>query len=369
MKPIPLHSVWTYTDVDRAFWLEHLESWLPARLVDAHTHIMHPRFRRQPMTDAMRRQYWVNEVLEPIDVETAEHCHRVVFPGRDVQCLALGMPDLDFDLTGGNAYVAEACQQRGWASLMVIRPQWSQDEVLKLLRQPGVLGVKPYYALIRHTPETRDACLEASVFDFLPHSVLEVVNDRHAWVTLHVPKAGRLGHPENLREIREIRRRYPHVVLVIAHLGRAYTEAHAREALPLLADDPGIYFDTSAVMNPACHRIALECVGPGRLLYGSDNPIFYMRGRRQFQGRTYVNRTSHPFHFNREREPAEIESRYTLYMYEDLWSLRQACCDLGLTSGKDVEAIFHGNATRLMDGILEWQRADCATDTRPATSG
>ena len=29
MQPVPLYYVWDYTDVDRAFWAEHLEGWLP----------------------------------------------------------------------------------------------------------------------------------------------------------------------------------------------------------------------------------------------------------------------------------------------------------------------------------------------------
>ena len=68
----PLYFVWQYMDVDRAFWAEHLESWLPRRIIDAHLHLMNPAHRRVPMTDVMRRQYWVNEVFEPIDAPTAE---------------------------------------------------------------------------------------------------------------------------------------------------------------------------------------------------------------------------------------------------------------------------------------------------------
>ena len=97
----------------------------------------------------------------------------------------------------------------------VIRPQWTQDDVAALLDAPSVIGVKPYYSLISPSDETRDVHLEASIFEFLPHHILEVVNDRHAWVTLHVPKADRLGHADNVREVREIRRRYP------AHRARA----------------------------------------------------------------------------------------------------------------------------------------------------
>ena len=315
MKSTPLHFVWTYTDVDHACWVERLESWLPRQIIDAHTHIANPQLRLAPMTEAMRRQYWVNEVFEPIDAPTAERCYRTVFPNREFTCVAFGVPDLDFDIDGGNAYLQQESPPRGWHSLAVIGPQWTQAKVAALLEAPGVIGVKPYYALVSANRETRDAHLEASIFDFLPHHILEVVNDRHAWVTLHVPKAGRLGHPDNIREVREIRRRYPNIVLVIAHLGRCYTEPHAQEALPQFADDPGLFFDTSAVVNPTSHRVALQHLGPRRLLYGSDNPIFYMRGRRQYRDRAYVNRTSYPFHFNQDREPPEVEANYTLFMY------------------------------------------------------
>jgi predicted TIM-barrel fold metal-dependent hydrolase len=160
-----------------------------------------------------------------------------------------------------------------------------------------------------------------------------------------------------LREVREIRRRYPDVVLVIAHLGRCYTEAHALEALPVLADDPGIYFDTSAVLNPASHRVALQHLGPSRILYGTDNPIFYMRGRRQYRDRTYINRTSHPFHFNQHREAPEIEARYTLYMYEDLRAIRQASDELGITDPRSIEAIFHDNAARLIESAAQYKES------------
>jgi hypothetical protein len=351
MNPTPLYFVWDYNDVDRAFWAEHLEDWLPRRMFDAHTHVMDARFRQEPMTETMRRQYWVNEVLEPIDAPTAEHCYRIVFPNREFGCVAFGLPDLNFDLEGGNADVQQACASRGWYSLVVIRPQWSQEKVAGLLNGPGVIGVKPYYSLISLDRETRDRHLEASIFEFLPHHVLEVINDRHAWVTLHIPKAARLGHPDNVREIREIRRRYPNITLVIAHLGRCYTEPHALEALPQFADDPGLYFDSSAVLNPACHRVALQYLGSQRILYGSDNPVMYMRGRRQYRERTYINRTSHPFHFNRDREPAEVEARYTLFMYEDLLAIKQACNELGIIGRKEIEMIFHSNAGRLIAQI------------------
>jgi predicted TIM-barrel fold metal-dependent hydrolase len=210
--------------------------------------------------------------------------------------------------------------------------------------------VKVYYSLIENDLTTRDRFLEASIFDFLPHHQLALLNDHRAWVTLHVPKVDRLGHPDNLHEIREIRRRYPNPTPVIAHLGRCYTMPHAEQALPRLADDEDLYFDLSAVFNPDVLRLAIELFGPSRLLYGTDNPVFYMRGRQRWRAATYVNHTDYPFFFNREREPREIESRYTLYVYEALRAIKQACEDLALNRSQ-VEAIFSGNAQTLIQRI------------------
>jgi len=350
VKPLPLYYVWQYSDVDRAFWQEHLESWVPGRVFDAHTHVNEPEFLVERMTDEKRRQYWVNEVAEPIGAADAQQCHELVFPGREFSCLAFGHAALEYDIHRSNASLQAECVTRGWYRLAVIRPQWTAQRVAEELDLPNVLGVKVYYALISRDSASRDKHLEASIFDFLPHHQLDLLNRRRAWLTLHVPKADRLGHPDNIAQIKQIRRQYPGIVVVIAHLGRSYTLPHAQEALPQLAGDEGLYFDISAVLNPDVLQFALKTLGPHRVLYGTDNPIFYMRGRRQWQGKSYLNRTSYPFHFNRDREPPEVEARYTLYMYEALGALRQACQQLGLRPS-DVEAIFYGNAQRLIDSI------------------
>ncbi len=206
MSAIPLHHVWQYTDVDRAFWHEHLEGWVPQRIIDAHTHVTDPALRVEPMTDEMRRQYWVNEVSEPIGAEDVARCTAIVFPGRQATQIAFGPPSLAFDIERANENLRRECLARGWHALSVCPPQWTAERVAEELRKPGVLGLKPYYALIGRDSTTRDAHLEASIFDFLPHHQLELLNHRRAWVTLHVPKADRLGPPATIAQIRQIRR-------------------------------------------------------------------------------------------------------------------------------------------------------------------
>jgi len=83
-----------YTDVDRAFWREHLDPWLPRRIFDAHTHVFERVFVLRAMSEEKRRQYWVNEVLEPIGATEAQRCHDLVFPGREIllPLLRIGEP-------------------------------------------------------------------------------------------------------------------------------------------------------------------------------------------------------------------------------------------------------------------------------------
>ena len=347
MPETPLFHIYTYTDRDRAFWEEHLEGWLPRRIVDAHVHVQHPRFLIETIGEELKRSYWVMELTETQEAETAERCYRVLFPGREVSCLCFPMPSLGAEIEGANLDTAQEAHRRGWRSLVVTRPTWVAEQIAWWLDQPSVIGVKPYYCMMGYSRTSRDTYAEASIFDYLPHHQLEVLDARRAWLTLHVPKAGRLGHPDNQREVRELRRRYPNLLLVIAHLGRSYTLPHAQEALPPLADDPGLYFDISAVMNPEVLELALRLFGPERVIYGTDNPVFYMRGRQQWEGRRYINRTSHPFHFNKEREAPEIEAGYTLYMYEALAALKEACARVGVGE-EGVRSILAGNAERWM---------------------
>jgi hypothetical protein len=347
MPEMPLFFVHTYTDRDRAFWEEHLAAWVPERVVDAHVHISHPRYQIETLSEELKRSYWVMELSEPQDAATAARCYRLLYPGREVSCLCFPSPSLGTEVEGANLDTSREARRRGWRSLAVTRPTWVAEQLAWWLDQPSVLGVKPYYSMLGYDRTQRDTYLEASIFDFLPHHQLEVLNDRCAWVTLHVPKAERLGHPDNQRELRELRRRYPKIVLVIAHLGRSYALPHAEAGLLPLADDPGIHFDISAVMNPQVLVLALRHLGAERLLYGTDNPVFYMRGRQSWEGARYINHTSYPFAFNTQREAPETEAGYTLYTYEGLLALKQACADVGVDAA-GVRKIMVGNAERLM---------------------
>ena len=90
-------------------------------------------------------------------------------------------------------------------------------------------------------------------------------------------------------------------------------------------------------------------------MWGSDQPVFYMRGRRRWEGDRYINLTSGDYSWNTNREPPEVEATYTLMMYEAMRALKDVCRELDLPRPA-VEAIFHRNAHRLIQKVLEAKR-------------
>ena len=339
------HPYFELNDVDRRFWHKRIEPWLPKRVFDAHRHVNLAE-HLGPDPPRVGPPKFPEEIAGPESIEQARDAYRELLPGREVEFLCFGSPRTHGLFEENNAYLSERLVGSGSAALALTPPTWDQGKLLAQLRQPGIIGVKPYERL---NPEWSGG--DVSVFSFMPHHQLELLNELGAWLTLHLPRAERLADPENIAEVLEIRRRYPNIVLVIAHLGRSYSGYYARAGFPPLADDRGILFDTSAVLNPAVLALALDRFGPERLMFATDQPIFYMRGRRTWRGKRYINLISDDCSWNTDRQSPEVEAGYTLSVYEMIAALLDTLHALGYLEDT-MEAVFHNNARRLVDETL-----------------
>jgi hypothetical protein len=203
----------------------------------------------------------------------------------------------------------------------------------------GYGGLKPYPDV---APPGREG-----IFGFLPPGHLAALDHAEGVLMLHLPRAGRLGDPDNLREVLEIRDRYPCIKVVIAHIGRAYCLPTAMRGLPALAQDQGIFFDTSANLNADVFAYALDTVGPDRVLFGSDLPITRMRGVREHIGEEYINYTSANYSWNTRRKDPAKEALYTFFLYEELRALIAAVerCGVG---GDGMARIMFANGAALL---------------------
>ena len=73
---------------------------------------------------------------------------------------------------------------------------------------------------------------EIRIYDFLPHAHLALA-DRYGWVVqIHIARPRRLADPVNYMQLLEIEQKYPNIQLIVAHLGRAYSNAASGTSPP-----------------------------------------------------------------------------------------------------------------------------------------
>ena len=332
---------WTLTDLDRAVYRDEIEPWLPDRILDFHVHVSLPE-HTGPIAPERIASNWAMEVGTEQSWEDLRSVYASLFPDRQVACVAFGNVYQETHTDANNAYVLDGARQTDnrAVALLCTRPEWPAERVAEGLGR-GYAGIKPY-------PDLVPGGGEVSVFDFLPHRHLRPLDEAGGILMLHLPRAGRVGDPNNVREIREIRQRYPRVRVVIAHVGRAYCLPTAQRGLPGLADDAGIVFDISANLNGDVFRYALDLVGPDRLLFGSDLPITLLRGMREHVGDKYINYTSALYSWNTNRKSPEDEARYTFFLYEEIRALIGAIERSGLDKAA-MARIMHDNGMKLLN--------------------
>jgi len=200
----------------------------------------------------------------------------------------------------------EACVMLGW--------YWERQETCELQngwyaewirRHPGRLigfaAVQP--AQGRRSLEALERALDSGlvgVGEILPQAqgftlddpwwrrVVETAVGRRVPITLHAtdPEAGAGAGPRTpLADYVRLAREYPEATLILAHWGGGMAVRGAGlegGALPA-----NLYFDTAAsplLYKPGVFREAVERVGAGRILYGSDYPLLLYPARERKPG-------------------------------------------------------------------------------------
>ncbi|MFB3902916.1 MAG: amidohydrolase family protein [Acidobacteriota bacterium] len=345
-QKMPLFKV---KPVDRDYFRARLDSFLPKKVVDVHTHVWLARFRAAgDHTD--RAVSWPHLVAAENPVEDLLETYKLMMPGREVIPVIFGMTLVPADdLEAGNRYVADCAARHNLPGLIFANPRWSAEEFEQRIVAGGFLGAKVY--LTWSDPAL--AGDQIQIYDFLPPHQLEAL-DRRGWIImLHIPRSGRLKDPVNLRQLCEIDQQYPDAKVIVAHVGRAYCPEDVGEAFGVLAGTRNLYFDISANTNAEVFEHLIRAVGPRRILFGSDLPIVRMRMRRICDNGTYVNLVPRGLYGDvsgdenmREVDAAEA-GRLSFFLYEEIDAFRRASERAGLGRG-DVEDVFCNNALRML---------------------
>ncbi len=331
---------------DTEVYQNELRDFLPDRIIDIHTHVWLERFRIKQKNTVRRTVSWPSLVASDNPMEHLLETYQLLFPGKQVTPLVFSsISSRQEDFAAANAYIAKC----NLPALLYARPDWDSLQLEKELERGRFLGIKVYLSLADMAIPKNSI----TIFDFLPHCQLEVMNNRQGIVMLHVPRDARIRDPLNVAQILIIAEKYPDLSLIIAHAGRAYCEEDMGDAFDRLSVADKVLFDISANTNSTVFASLISKVGPQRILFGSDLPITRMRMKRICENGRYINLVGKGLygdvsHDSNMREVAEEEAKsHTFFLYEELLSFKRAARENGLKT-EAIKDIFFGNAVRII---------------------
>ena len=339
-------------DVDRSYYAEHIEPFVPDRFIDIHTHVYTKEIRGNEVSKETRLVSWPSRVAEEDPIEDLLETYGLMFPGKQVTPCIFPTVQPEEKIDEMNAYARKCASAHHLPSLLYAHPSWPAESLEKQLTEGKYQGIKVYLNLSPSYipgPEIR-------IFDFLTPAHLEVMNKLGLMVMLHIPRPGRLKDPLNIAQILEIEEKYLDLKLILAHVGRAYCREDVGTALDILAKTERLVFDFSANTNSWVFARTIEAMGPKRLLFGSDLPVSRMRMRRICEDGIYINLVPKGLYgdVSEDRNMREVEGEeaetLSFFLYEEIKAFRKAAEETGLNSS-DIEDIFYHNARRIIESV------------------
>jgi hypothetical protein len=332
-------------DVDGPVY-QHLAGFLPDKIFDSHIHSALAEHVQGMSEDrkASKLGFFLDvaAAFEYNHFEFAQQARTTLFPDQGVEGLFFGFPFPETDLDANNAYVLGLIHKHGVPGLYMARPDAGRNELENAV-EAGAAGFKPYPDLV---PDKTFAQIRLA--DYIPEALWEVAHDAKAIVLVHLGRPGRLYDRYDIEDMTAACRRYTGARVIMAHIGRPYIPSMIRDGIPdrykKLAN---LWFDICPICESGVLEIAIRELGAGRLLFGSDSPLTYMRGRLgEWNGdRKFFSDMDYPW--NVERQSREEEARYTFFMYEQLLALQRAADSTGL-SRAGIQEILYDNAKALV---------------------
>lgn len=327
-------------DVDRRIWADELESFVPQRVFDVHTHCYRWAFNTDPAKDAGPMADMLGKDFPESDRSHLDAWDALLLPGRRVRRLSFGFPfSPTCDMEASNRFAAEqTSQDPGSAALMLVHPSMSGDYLEEQVRARRFLGFKPYrfYAVSGDPVECR-------ITDFLPEEQIAVAHRHGLLIMLHIAKRDAIADRSNIGDLLWLAAKYPNAQWILAHCARSYSAWAIERAAGQLRGLPNVWYDVSSVCESDAIEALMLGVGPERVMYGSDNPVGVTRGKYIAFGYAWAFLSEK----NHALDLSHVRPQMSFVLYEQLRAMRRAAMRLGLNRAQ-VEDLFCNTAARLV---------------------
>ena len=313
-----------YSDLDRRIWAEELEEFVPQRLFDAHVHLWNDAFAT-PATP--RPNDWRDHNT---DLADQRRIGEILFPGRELHYLAFPVPvkSADYDRLTPWLIQELSADPQSYGAMLVVPEMSGQYVADTIRRHPGLVGLKPYYAL---TGKPRP-----DITDYLPEAQMEVADEHRLAVILHLPD----GPERSLPELEHFVAQYPRIRWILAHCAASGNPFQLERVIGRLRDLPNLWYDTSGNNELYTLMLLLKYENRQRILFATDSALV-MGGCRRSKAVSYAYAT----HF------LHLENA-TFRVYEQLRTMRHACRLFELLPA-EIDDFFYHNARMLLEQLRQ----------------
>lgn len=316
-----------------------LADFLPRKIFDMHAHLLStdhlpalaPKYGNDTVLDAER---YVEEISPLLCSPEVLRLNAIAYPDKAMKYSdseALKRCD-EFTLRQLNDPHVSAAE-------IMVSAHHTAEDIEKRLTHPRIKGFKCY-----HLTADREVTWNASIGEYLPEEAWEIADKRKMYITLHMVKDHALSDPDNLKYIKEMAKKYPDAVLILAHAARSFAAWTGIESVEEVSSLENVWFDFSAVCESPAMLQIIKKAGISRCTWGSDYPVCRARGKCISLADTFY------WIYQNDLDGFSSKTKVNnwLIALENLYAVRQAAI-LSDLSRADVEDLFYNNAVRLTE--------------------
>jgi predicted TIM-barrel fold metal-dependent hydrolase len=332
-----------FNENDRQIYEDEFRDWLPDKFFDSHVHIFdesnYMAGYELPTKSCYRKfdgTFTLEQCLEIM---------RVVLPDQEFSVNCFGSPDAEADLDAAAFYTGSISDNEHVFGMAMVSPKDNIDDVKRRIEENNLVGYKPYLNFV-DWKEIKDITIE----DMITEEQMIYADEKGLAITLHIPRPGRLADSVNQKQMIDICNKYPNVKIIFAHIGRAYYMSNVIGFLDGISNCENAYIDTAMVNHPGVLEYAFNNFSRERIVFGSDAPIAFLRGKSVEINNQYAYLMGENYAIGSTIYDADNVVQFTTFFYEQLRGIKEAAIKAGL-SRKELENFFYNNIYNLLKGI------------------